>query len=97
MWVLEGYAAESGNRRDVWYSADGVEWTELPDTPWAPRHAASVFAYDGSLWMVAGNNMEPGCLEAFAQEMQSRANSGFQQPDEARSGRGRQTGMKDGI
>ena len=52
-------AAESGNRRDVWYSADGVDWTELPDTPWAPRHAASVFVHDGSLWMVAGNNMEP--------------------------------------
>ncbi|MDE2830516.1 MAG: hypothetical protein OXN20_10395 [Gemmatimonadota bacterium] len=36
-----------------------MNWTELPDTPWAPRHAASVFVYDGSLWMVAGNNMEP--------------------------------------
>ena len=59
LWVLEGYAAESGNRRDVWYSPDGVDWTELPDTPWAPRHAGSVFVYDGSLWMVAGNNMEP--------------------------------------
>ena len=59
LWVLEGYAAESGNRRDVWYSPDGVNWTEVPDTPWAPRHAGSVFVYDGSLWMVAGNNMEP--------------------------------------
>ena len=59
LWVLEGYAAESGNRRDVWYSPDGVNWTELPDTPWATRHAGSVFVYDGSLWMVAGNNMEP--------------------------------------
>ena len=59
MWVMEGWAAESGNRRDVWHSADGVEWTELPHTPWAPRHAASVFVHDGSLWMVAGNNMEP--------------------------------------
>ena len=59
LWVLEGYAAESGNRRDAWYSPDGVNWTELPDTPWAPRHAGSVFVYDGSLWMVAGNNMEP--------------------------------------
>ncbi len=59
MWVLEGYGAKSGNRRDVWYSADGVNWIELPDTPWASRHAASVFVYDGSLWMVAGNNMEP--------------------------------------
>jgi len=59
MWVLEGYNAASGNRRDVWYSADGVNWHELPDTPWAPRHAASVFVYDDALWMVAGNNMSP--------------------------------------
>ena len=59
MWVLEGYGVKSGNRRDVWYSADGVNWTELPDTPWETRHAASVFVFDGVLWMVAGNNMEP--------------------------------------
>jgi len=58
MWVLEGYYKEGGNRKDVWYSADGVDWRELPDTPWNPRHAASVFVYDDALWMVAGNNME---------------------------------------
>ncbi len=46
------------NSNDVWYSADGVNWSELPDTPWAPRHAASVFVYDNALWMVAGNNMD---------------------------------------
>lgn len=39
-------------------SADGVHWTELPDTPWRPRHAASVFVYENALWMVTGNNME---------------------------------------
>ena len=70
LWVLEGWydpaaidsiddIADSGNRNDVWYSADGVEWHELPDTPWAPRHAASPFVHDDALWMVAGNNMEP--------------------------------------
>jgi len=57
MWVLEG--ARHGNRNDVYYSPDGVTWHELPDTPWAPRHAASVFVYGDALWMVAGNNMEP--------------------------------------
>ncbi len=56
MWVLEGYA--KANRNDVWYSSDGVNWRELTGTPWKPRHAASVFVYAGSLWMVAGNNME---------------------------------------
>lgn len=59
LWLFEGYHAEGGNRKDVWHSADGVEWHEVPDTPWKPRHAASVFVHDGSLWMVAGNNMEP--------------------------------------
>ena len=70
LWVMEGWfdpaaiesielVADSGNRNDVWYSADGVDWTELPDTPWAPRHAASPFVFDDALWMVAGNNMEP--------------------------------------
>lgn len=57
LWVLEGWHELSTNRRDVWYSADGTEWTELPDTPWAERHAASVVVHDGDLWVVAGNNM----------------------------------------
>ena len=57
LWVLEGYDG-SGNRNDVWYSADGEDWHELPDTPWAPRHAASVCVHRGALWVIAGNNME---------------------------------------
>jgi hypothetical protein len=56
---LEGYNVDGGNRKDVWYSSDGVDWTEIPNTPWKPRHAASVFVHDDGLWMVAGNNMEP--------------------------------------
>lgn len=72
LWVMEGCYCEaavqsmelakgkgSWNRNDVWYSADGATWTELPNTPWAPRHAASVFVYNDALWMVAGNNMFP--------------------------------------
>ena len=48
----------TSNLNDVWYSADGVKWRELPNTPWAPRHAASVFVHDNALWIAAGNNME---------------------------------------
>lgn len=58
MWVMEGYHKDGGNRKDVWYSANGVNWFELPETPWNPRHAASLFVYDDALWMVAGNNMQ---------------------------------------
>jgi hypothetical protein len=64
LWVMGGYNEKAaagektpGNRKDVWHSADGVKWEELPDTPWPPRHGGSVFLYDNALWMVAGNNM----------------------------------------
>lgn len=65
MWVLEGYThsgnriycPDSGNRNDVWRSSDGIHWTEIPQSPWAPRHAASVFVHRNALWLVAGNNM----------------------------------------
>jgi hypothetical protein len=56
LWVMEGYA--KGNRNDVWHSADGEHWTEVPKTPWAARHAASLYVHGDSLWMVAGNNMQ---------------------------------------
>jgi hypothetical protein len=58
MWVMEGYTG-GGNAKDVWYSSDGISWTELPNTPWGARHAASVYVYDDALWMVAGNNVVP--------------------------------------
>ncbi len=65
LWVMEGVfwdvtqpLREEPNRKDVWSSEDGVHWQELPDTPWKPRHAASVFVHRDALWMVAGNNME---------------------------------------
>jgi hypothetical protein len=58
LWVLEGWDGR-GNRADVWHSPDGVNWQELPGTPWAPRHAASVVVHQGALWVVAGNNMTP--------------------------------------
>ena len=59
LWVLEGAVPKSGNRRDVWFSADGLNWHELSGTPWPARHAARVFVYDEALWVVAGNNMTP--------------------------------------
>lgn len=59
LWVMEGYHSQGGNRNDVWYSADGAHWTELPNTPWKPRHAASLVVHKDALWMIAGNNMQP--------------------------------------
>ena len=56
LWVLGGY--DSKDRNDVWHSADGVHWRELPKTPWPPRHAASVFVQDNALWVAAGSHMK---------------------------------------
>eukprot|EP01048_Picozoa_sp_COSAG05_P000101 COSAG05_NODE_3_length_51333_cov_129.132080_1_plen_354_part_00 len=47
------------NRKDVWYSSDGVSWTELVDSPFLPRHAASLCAFDDALWLMAGNAVAP--------------------------------------
>jgi hypothetical protein len=62
LWILEGMVLDENrrgrNRNDVWHSADGTTWTEVPETPWKDRHAASVFVFKDALWMVAGNNME---------------------------------------
>ncbi|MBL9215001.1 MAG: hypothetical protein JNG83_05955 [Opitutaceae bacterium] len=62
LWVLGGFLKQGrgkrGDRNDVWYSDDGREWRELLDTPWPPRHAASVFVFDGALWVVAGHNLQ---------------------------------------
>jgi len=49
---------EHWSAKDVWNSADGVNWYEEPATPWKPRPAAGVFVFRGALWIVAGNNLE---------------------------------------
>lgn len=54
LWILGGYEG-IGNRNDVWYSDNGVDWFELKNTPWPPRHAGGVCTYDSSLWMISGN------------------------------------------
>jgi hypothetical protein len=67
IWVMGGCNSKLGerqdlpigDRRDVWYSTDGIKWCELPGTPWKERHAASVFVYDDAMWMVAGSNLSP--------------------------------------
>jgi hypothetical protein len=60
MWVLAGHNKRltmyptTYLRNDVWCSDNGVDWIQLPNAPWPPTHAASVFIYDSSLWIAAG-------------------------------------------
>ncbi len=63
--ILSGHTCSFGGRfaaPDVWYSTDGDHWTELPDTPWIERHAASVFVLNGKLFMTGGTPIGQGSL-----------------------------------
>ena len=64
LWVLGGHrgvadrpaeVATDGNRNDVWYSADGEHWEELPNTPWFPRHGCAVHVHRDALFLAAGS------------------------------------------
>ena len=59
LWVLGGYAHR--DLGDVWYSVDGEAWQELPHTPWAARHAASVWVHDDALWVGFGSRGATDC------------------------------------
>ncbi len=57
MWVMAGHdygMFQTGLKNDVWVSSNGEDWSELVGTPWSKRHAAGVFVYDDTLWLVAG-------------------------------------------
>lgn len=55
IWVFGGNSFGNEGSSDVWYSSDGIEWTELKDTPWSERHAASVVVSGNDLWLVGGS------------------------------------------
>jgi hypothetical protein len=61
MWVIGGHAANGdGNLSDVWSSPDGVHWTRTVDTPWLPRHAASVAVYQNGIFITGGTTDSNG-------------------------------------
>ena len=56
IWVLGGWSNNpSKNWRDVWYSKDGKNWTELTsDVIWQNRHEHSVVVFQDKLWLYGG-------------------------------------------
>jgi hypothetical protein len=61
LWVISGYN-EEGNLDGGWYSADGKNWYPT-DTPWDPRHAASVWVYKDAVWMTGGGDIDVWRIE----------------------------------
>jgi hypothetical protein len=58
LWTLGGFRSEPdwNNFNDVWYSANGADWSELvTETVWSPRHEISAYVFAGRIWVVAGN------------------------------------------
>jgi len=57
LWILGGFSnRESKNFAEAWSTADGVHWELLAsDQYWSPRHEPTIYVFDGSLWLVAGN------------------------------------------
>ena len=53
IWVICGSVHQTDGG-DVWYSSNGVDWHELMNPRFAPRHGASVTVYDNSLWLMCG-------------------------------------------
>jgi hypothetical protein len=58
MWVIGGgtYGTPQHLYNDVWSSTDGVHWTRVAaKTPWVPRIYHSITAYNGRIWVIAGD------------------------------------------
>jgi hypothetical protein len=58
MFIIGGFSnRESKNFEDTWYTTDGVNWTEIKsDNGWSPRHEPTIYVFQGSLWLAAGNS-----------------------------------------
>jgi hypothetical protein len=60
IWVLGGWVWDTDEcLNDVWYSSDGVNWTQVTaSAPWSSRKSFQCFVYNSKLWIVGGNHME---------------------------------------
>jgi len=56
IWLLGGKDSH-GEKDDVWYSADGIEWIEAETSAesWPPRASHASVVYDDKIWVMAGS------------------------------------------
>jgi PKD repeat protein len=57
MWVIGGTVGSTtaGNKNDVWWSTDGVEWTQATAAAaWSGRYDHTSVVHDGKLWVMGG-------------------------------------------
>ena len=60
IWVIGGLGTGSGFKNDVWYSSDGLNWTEATvSANFSPRKKHTSVVYDNNIWVVAGYDGSP--------------------------------------
>ena len=65
LWVIGGFEGPAGLgvvKNDVWWSEDGVTWTEVARTGrrFSTREGHQVVAYNNRLWVIGGNDRSVG-------------------------------------
>ena len=92
LWVLGGHGgvadrvaevATDGNRNDVWFSENGENWQELPQTPWSLRHACGVHVHRDALFLAAGSavSISPEQAELSKRDFTHRVESTWRPGD----------------
>ena len=59
IWLIGGVNYDTKEtKNDVWYSEDGMRWTEAEGVPWSPRwdHATTVF--NEKIFLTGGMDLE---------------------------------------
>lgn len=65
MWLIGGwlgdYNVHSDSKGDywtsqVWRTNDGVNWENMGDAPWKPRHGFGCVSYKGKIWVISGDD-----------------------------------------
>jgi hypothetical protein len=55
IWISDGSLGDQNNlSNEVWSSANGKNWTRLPNIPWQPTHATSLVPFRNSLFLIGG-------------------------------------------
>lgn len=56
VWIMGGYT-NSGFKGDVWYSSNGIQWTEATSSAWPARAGLAAVAFDEKIWVMGGQDV----------------------------------------
>jgi len=67
MWLMGGSTISgtwmSGKANDVWYSSDGINWTQaVASAPWQGRYRHTSVVFDNKIWVIGGGTNGGGWL-----------------------------------